>query len=103
VLLPVSLRDANNVTQRQRNLGLARRLVELEKVAHTAFDVRFYWAMFRVGEARLGADTLVGLGSRAPELLTPLILDQSYLSQSYLAPTPPRDLPGRFRVGTDGA
>jgi len=103
VLLPVALRDVNNVTQRQRNLGLARRLVELEKAAHTAFDVKFYWAMFRVGEARLGADTLVGLGSRAPELLTPLILDQSYLSQTYLVPTPPRNLPGRFRVGTDGA
>jgi hypothetical protein len=103
VLLPVSMRDLNNVRQRLERLGLARRLVELEKPAHTVFDVRFYWAMLRMGESRLGVDTLVGLGSRAPELLSPLILDQSYLSESYLAPTPPRDLPGRFRVGTDGA
>jgi phage tail-like protein len=103
VLLPVSMRELNNVRQRQDRLGLARRLVELEKPAHTAFDVRFYWALLRVGEARLGVDTLVGLGSRAPELLTPLILDQSYLSESYLTPTPPGDLPGRFRVGADEA
>ena len=103
VLLPVAASDVNNVAARQAQLLLAQRLIELEKPAHTMFDVKFYWALFRVGAARLGEDTLVGLGSRAPELLTPMILNRGFLSESYLAPNPPNDTAGRFLVGTDGA
>jgi hypothetical protein len=70
---------------RDKQLDLARRIVALEKPAHTAFDVKFYWAFFRVGEARLGDDTVVDVGSRSPELLSPFVLDRNYLGSGWLA------------------
>jgi phage tail-like protein len=73
------------VRQREERLDLVRRVVALEKPAHTSFDVRFYWAFFRVGEARLGEGTIVDLGSRSPELLSPFVLDRHYLGSGYLA------------------
>jgi phage tail-like protein len=69
-----------------QRLDLARRVVGLEKPAHTSFDVQFYWAYFRVGEARLGTDTLVDLGGRSPAFLAPFVLDQCYLGSGYLGP-----------------
>ena len=57
----------------------------------------------RVRTMRVAHISSTFYGGGVTELLTPLILDQSYLSQTYLVPTPPRNLPGRFRVGTDGA
>lgn len=71
---------------RERLLDLARRVISLEKPAHTTFDVKFYWAFFRVGEARLGEDTVVDLGSRSPELLSPFVLDRNYLGSGWLGP-----------------
>jgi len=62
----------------------AQQIVELQKPAHTVFEVRFFWAAFRVGEARLGDDTLIDVGSRAPELLGPLVLGREHLGESYL-------------------
>jgi phage tail-like protein len=70
--------------ERDQLLDLARRVIALEKPAHTAFDVKFYWAFFRVGEARLGEDTVVDLGSRSPELLSPFVLDRNYLGSGWL-------------------
>ncbi|HKV10069.1 MAG TPA: phage tail protein [Thermoanaerobaculia bacterium] len=65
---------------------LARRVIALEKPAHTSFDVQFYWGFFRVGEARLGEDTLVDAGGRSPEFLSPFVLDRNFLGSGYLAP-----------------
>ncbi len=57
-----------------------RRVIELEKPSHTIYELKEYWALFRVGEARLGFDSRVDQGSR----LLPTVLDQSYLAGSYL-------------------
>jgi hypothetical protein len=76
----------------QEQLRLARRVVELEKPAHTVFDVGFYWALFRVGSARLGYDSLVDAGSRAAAL----VLDKAFVGESYLAYPPGH--PGRERL-----
>ncbi|MBV8519263.1 MAG: hypothetical protein JO197_17850 [Acidobacteria bacterium] len=73
------------LADRDKQLDLARRVIALEKPAHTAFDVKFYWAFFRVGEARLGEDTVVDIGSRSPELLSAFVLDRNYLGSGWLA------------------
>ena len=83
VLLPVG-DIAADPAELERRLGLARRIVDLEKPAHTVFDVRFFWAFFRVGEARLGIDTQLGAGSRAPELIPDAVLGRAYLGASFV-------------------
>ncbi|HYI13095.1 MAG TPA: phage tail protein [Thermoanaerobaculia bacterium] len=81
VFLP---QETLGIRKREQLLDLARRVIALEKPAHTTFDVKFYWAFFRIGEARLGDDTVVDLGSRSPELLSPFILDRNYLGSGWL-------------------
>jgi phage tail-like protein len=101
VLLPVPLSLAFNPEEHQRRLDLSRRIVELEKPAHTVFDVKFYWAMFRIGEARLALDTLLAEGSRAPQLLPELVLDQGFVGESYLGAPVPENACDRFIMGRD--
>jgi phage tail-like protein len=102
VLLPVTATTAASDASRRRELALASRIVELEKPAHTAFDVKFFWANFRVGEARLGSDTVLGLGGRDPALaLRPTVLGESYLSESLITSGPPPSRPGRIVLGRD--
>jgi len=89
VLLPVSAQiragtDAAALASRATLTALASRVAELEKPAHTVFDVKFYWDAFRVGEARLGLDTLIDLGARSPDLSAPAVLGAAYLGQSVL-------------------
>lgn len=83
-LLPVSATDATDGATLGARASLARRIIALEKPAHTIFDVRFYFAMNRIGEARLGYDTAIGAGSRAPELLPPAILGRAYIGESFM-------------------
>jgi hypothetical protein len=97
----VPLALAFNPEEHQRRLDLSRRIVELEKPAHTVFDVKFYWAMFRVGEARLELDTLIAQGSRAPQLLPELVLGQGFVGESYLAPPVPENARDRMILGRD--
>ena len=99
VLLPSTGGTAADTQHRQEQLRLAKRLVELEKPAHTIFAVKFYWAMFRLGEARLGQDSLLGLGGRDPALMPPSVLGQTYLAESHLAPGHPFDVKDRQVVG----
>jgi phage tail-like protein len=90
VLLPVTgvTEDPFDLDERLRR---ARRIVEIEKPAHTVFDVRLYWALNRVGEARLGIDTLLNAGSRAPELIPAAVLGRAYVGASFVGgPPPPR-------------
>jgi len=97
ILLPVTNVQTDAAALAER-AALARRIVELEKPAHTIFDVRFFYAMNRIGEARLGLDTMLGQGSRAPELLPPAILGSAYLGESFIGPDGPPDSDGRRRV-----
>jgi phage tail-like protein len=85
VLLPLASVDPDP-DEMHRRLQLAHRIVTLEKPAHTTFDVRFFWAMNRIGEARLGFDTALGQGSRAPELLPDAILGRAYLGAALVGP-----------------
>lgn len=45
-----------------------RRVVDVQRPAHTLVDVAPYWAACRVGEARVGLETIVGEGSRYVDL-----------------------------------
>lgn len=83
VLLPRRSVD-QGYDEEQDMLAVARRLVTIEKPAHTTFDVRFYWAMNRVGEARAGIDTQLGQGSRAPELVPAATIGRAYLGASFI-------------------
>lgn len=83
VLIPTTLDDT---TQR-----LIERIVELEKPAHTAFTVKQYWAMFRVGEVRLGIDTVLGKGGQ----FETFELGRSALAEAALAETFPYNLTNR--------
>ena len=91
VLLPVT-GVAEDPFELDERLRRARRIVDLEKPAHTVFDVRLYWALNRIGEARLGIDTLLNAGSRAPELIPDAVLGRAYIGASFVSgPKPPRD------------
>ena len=84
VLLPMRASADPDDAEGLRRRSIAERVVNLEKPAHTTFDIKFYWELFRLGEARLGEDTLINLGGRAPQLMTPLTLGRGRLAESYL-------------------
>jgi phage tail-like protein len=93
VLVPVNLTDTS-ATQ-QTKLAVAQRVANLEKPAHTSFDVRLYWAAFCVGEARLGQDTLLGPGSR----FAALVLGSGSLAAGNLTVSDPIHKRDRKRLG----
>ncbi len=95
VLVPTT--PESDRTFQMRQLDLVRRVVELEKPAHTSFVVKQYWALFRVGEARLGLDTILGAGSR----LVALMLGASYLTEGFLASSEPWNVADRIVTGRD--
>ncbi|HYQ02095.1 MAG TPA: phage tail protein [Polyangiaceae bacterium] len=88
VALPVQPQRARDAAALRVQLHLADRLIALEKPAHTVYRVQLYWALFRVGEVRLGSDTQLGQGSRLPELLPPFVLGEGALAEGRLAPRP---------------
>jgi len=77
--------------------AMVRRIVTLEKPAHTLFEVRRYWDYYRVGEARLGLDTLLGESSR----FTPLLLGRDYLAEGFLAADHPFSATERLTIHAD--
>jgi phage tail-like protein len=95
VLIPVDAQtDLNALEER---LQLVRNIVALEKPAHTVFQVKPYWDLFRLGEARVGLDTLLDIGSR----LVALMLGKGYLGESYLASEYPWSVTKRIVSGRD--
>jgi hypothetical protein len=72
-------------------------VVERERPAHAAFDVQLYWALFRVGNARVGHDTALGEGSR----FSALVLGSGYLGEALLAERHPWAVDDRRVVGRD--
>jgi phage tail-like protein len=95
VLIPVRPDEAPE--EQQRKAGVARRITEIEKPAHTTFDVKLYFALFRVGEARLGTDTVLGPGSRFAAVL----LGTTALASGYLSYVPPWSVTGRMVAGSE--
>lgn len=71
--------------------SLVERIVTLEKPAHTAFTLKPYWALFRVGEVRLGLDTVLGQGGQFDTFR----LGQSALAEAALGETFPYTLTNR--------
>lgn len=100
VLLPMPTGPNMDPEKPHRQLELARRIIELEKPAHTTFDVRFYWAMFRIGEARLGMDTRIDEDMRE-QLIPPMVLGRGYLGASLVAPTALKARRDRSVLGRD--
>ncbi len=83
VLLPTPLAPSTE--------NLVKRIIELEKPAHTAFTIKQYWALFRVGEGRLGWDTVLGQGGQ----FETFILGQSALAEAAIAEAFPYTLTNR--------
>jgi phage tail-like protein len=101
ILLPAPTRDTSDRAEHRRRLDLATRVVDWEKPAHTVFNVKFYWAYFRVGFVRLDEDAVLDRGGRDPRLSPPMILGQGYLAESFLAPGYPQNVTGRQVIGRD--
>lgn len=97
VLIPTDPRRSLEAQAKQK--ALVERVVQAERPAHTDSEVRQYWALFRVGEARLGLDTLLDAGSR----FIAILLGSAYLAEGYLSAAPPFDTPDRFVSDRDGA
>jgi phage tail-like protein len=95
VLVPAT--PAESGEQREARAARVRTLVEREKPAHTDFEVKLFWALFRVGAARLGIDSVLGEGGR----FVAMVLDAGYLGEGYLAEGHPWSASGRRVVGRD--
>jgi len=100
VLLPMPTGPNVDPDQPYRNLELARRIITLEKPAHTTFDMRFYWAMFRVGEARIGFDTRLEENMRE-QLIPPMVLGRGYVGSALVAPNVAESWHDRSALGRD--
>lgn len=95
VYLPTTLGELP--AQLESRKAQVEAIVKREKPAHTHFDVKFFWAMFQVGSARLGIDTTVGEGGR----FVAMVLGANFLGQSYLAESHPWNIADRSVVGRE--
>jgi hypothetical protein len=95
VLVPVRLEESD--ADREQRLGRVRRVVEADRPGHTAFAVKPYWAALRVGEARVGYETIVGQGSRYAQM----VLGANRLGYAYLPGGAAWRVAGRHVVGRD--
>ena len=103
VLIPANIggQKPDTAEQQKTKLELVRRVVELEKPAHTVFDFRYYWNLFRLEEVRLGLDTLLGLGSRDPLLSPELVIGENFVGESRIGFAQPEKYPIRYVLGNE--
>jgi hypothetical protein len=101
VLLPMQAGLTKDSQVYQDRLTLAKKVVELEKPAHTTYDIRLFWALFRIGEARLGLDTQLDYGSRNPNFPGPFVIGQESLAEGYLASGSPPLPADRLSLGAN--
>ena len=101
VLIPANVggQKPDTLEQQKTKLEQIRRIIELEKPAHTVFDFRYYWNLFRLEEVRLGADTLLGLGSRDPLLSPELVVGENYIGESRVGTLQPEKYASRYVLG----
>jgi phage tail-like protein len=95
VLLPTAPGELPSSLQARQ--AQVERIVSAEKPAHTNFEVKFFWALFQVGSARLGEDTSLGESSR----FVAMVLGSNFLGQSYLAEAHPWNVFNRTVLGRD--
>ncbi|MEP3331181.1 phage tail protein [Sedimentitalea sp.] len=97
VLAPVDPgEDANT---RDSRIAEIARVVEHERPAHTAFEVRPFWSLFQTGIARLGVDTTLGEGAR----FTAIALGRSALGEGFVGYGHPYSVTDRTVVGRNAA
>ena len=77
--------------------AMVQRIVETAKPAHTWFDVRPYFDLFVIGQARLGHDTELGNSAA----YVPMVTGSNYLAAGYLGYPRPFDLADRIVVDRD--
>lgn len=102
VMLPVRKGEAADDEAQRARRAQVERVVEIARPAHTTFEVKLYWAMLRVGDARLGIDTRLDQSSRVPELMPKMVLGRAHLLEGHLHPSPPEDAGDRVILGRDG-
>jgi hypothetical protein len=101
VLLAVDDKEFHDPARQEMRRELAERIIAVEKPAHTVFELRFYWGMFRIGEVRLGDDTVLDRGSRNPMLMSPLILGRGFTLDNTLSAAHPDTVEDRFISNRD--
>jgi hypothetical protein len=89
VLVPVTLPPEEE--------AMVRRIISLEKPAHTEFSLRRYWEGFRVDEARLGIDTTLDQTNR----FVAMLLGRDYLAEGYLPASHPQTVMERLVADRD--
>ena len=77
--------------------AMIERIVAVNKPAHTSYDLRGYYDLFIVGQARLGIDTQLG----ASPSFSPMVVGQGYLAGTYLGFPHPFELPDRIVIDRD--
>jgi len=95
VLAPVS--PGETVQAREDRLARITRVVTRERPAHTAFEVRPFWALFQAGIARLGIDTTLGPGAR----FAAIELGIGALSEGFIGYGHPLAVRDRWVTGRD--
>ncbi len=103
VLIPANIggQKPDTAEQQKTKLEIVRRVIEIEKPAHTVFDFRYYWNLFRLEEVRLGFDTLLGLGSRDPLLSPELVIGENFVGESRIGTAQPEKYPIRYVLGSE--